>query len=99
MNCLEKKASEKFEQEALSFYIALANAFRPEETQEEVPRIHLQPEDDFAETVRAMLTGMQVLCENASSELHADDLIGFTHILNRLAIQHYFLQHDDKDEQ
>lgn len=32
MNCLEKKASEKFEQEALSFYIALANAFRPEET-------------------------------------------------------------------
>jgi len=85
MNCLEKKASEKFEQEALSFYIALANAFRPE--------------DDFAETVCAMLTGMQVLCENASSELHADDLIGFTHILNRLAIQHYFLQHDDKDEQ
>ena len=54
MNCLEKKASEKFEQEALSFYIALANAFRPEETQEEVPRIHLQPEDDFAETVCAM---------------------------------------------
>lgn len=33
MNCLEKKASEKFEQEALSFYIALANAFRSEETQ------------------------------------------------------------------
>ncbi|MFR5794176.1 MAG: hypothetical protein ACLUI3_00450 [Christensenellales bacterium] len=47
----------------MSFYIALANAFRPEETQEEVPRIHLQPEDDFAETVCAMLTGMQVLCE------------------------------------
>ena len=89
MNCLEKKVSEKFEQEALSF----------EETQEEVPQVHLHPEDDFAETVCAMMTAMQVLCENASSALHADDLIGFTHVLNRLAIQHYFLQHDDKDEQ
>ena len=75
MNCLEKKASEKFEQEALSFYIALANAFRSEETQEEVPQVHLHPEDDFAETVCAMMTGMQVLCENASSALHALSLI------------------------
>lgn len=99
MDCLEKKASEKFEQEALSFYIALTNAFRGEETQKEVPQVHLHPEDDFAETVCAMMTAMQVLCKNASSALHADDLIGFTHILNRLAIQHYFLQHDDKDEQ
>lgn len=99
MDCLEKKASEKFEREALSFYVALTNAFRSEETQEEVPQVHLHSGDDFTETVCAMMAAMQVLCENASSELHADDLIGFTHILNRLAIQHYFLQHDDKDEQ
>lgn len=89
MSISQKAADQKFQNEAQIFYIALANAFVSEENQQEIPQIHLNPDDEFGETVCAMLAAMQILCSNMSDVFDADDLIEFTHILNRLVFQHY----------
>lgn len=89
MSISQKAADQKFQNEAQIFYIALANAFVSEENQQEIPQIHLNPDDEFGETVCAMLAAMQILCSKMSDVFDVDDLIEFTHILNRLVFQHY----------
>lgn len=89
MSISQKAADQKFQNEAQIFYIALANAFVSEEDQREIPQIQLDPDAEFGDTVCAMLAAMQILLSNMSSTFDADDLIEFTHILNRIVFQRY----------
>lgn len=89
MSNSQKAASRTYEEQARVFYIALANAFMSEEDQSEIPQIQLDPDAEFGDTVCAMLAAMQILLSNMSSTFDADDLIEFTHILNRIVFQRY----------
>lgn len=78
MNVMEK---------AEQFLVALSDAYLEEEDRELCTFPALNPaevsEDDFT----AMLIAMKVLFEEVTGE-EGYDLIGFTHLLNRFAIQH-----------
>lgn len=81
-----------FEKKTLTFYTMLLNAFRYEEDYETaVEKLSLKNGDDAIETLTAMLAAMKVLCDRICPKLSENgDLIDFTHLLNRLAIQHCF---------
>jgi len=75
----------EFQQKALAFTVALQNAYKDQDDREDVGKLELT-EDGATEDFTAMLVAMGIVYGNVSG----DDcvLIGFTHILNRLALQH-----------
>lgn len=81
-----------FERKAYTFYGMLLNAYRDEENMEPpVQKLSLQNGGDFTDDLAAMMTAMILLCSQFMPEAVKDmDLIGFTHMLNRVAIQHTF---------
>lgn len=87
-----------FERKVYTFYTMILNAYREEEDMEPaVPKLNLQPGGDFTEDMSAMLMGMMLFCKQCSPETVENmDLIGFTHLLNRVAIQHVFEDAMDK---
>lgn len=95
------QAKEKiFEGHVMAFYAALANVFMPEEERMDVPQIEMKNGDDFNEIVAAMMIAeMNLFARLASnSAFDGEDMIGFTHILNRIAIQHCFMQDDETED-
>ena len=101
MNRVEK---EQFFQECVrAFYAALANVFMKEEDRIEVPQIKLKRGDNFNEVVAAMIGADMAILKQLSSEPTVDyadmDMVGFTHILNRIAIQHCFMQDDEPEDE
>ena len=81
-----------FEKKVLTFYTMLANAYRdPEDMEEAVEKLTLCAGCHFDDDIAAMLSAMMILvdrlCPNTTKDM---DLIGFTHFLNRIAIQHCF---------
>ena len=85
MNTLEEKVG--------VFYTLLTNAYRDEEQRAEVPKLtlNLTGVGDFTEDFTAMLLAMELIYEAVCPQTAKDmDLIGFTHALNRLAIQFCF---------
>ncbi len=76
-----------FENKILSFCVALQDVYKDEEDKESLamPKLELK-EETLTEDFTAMLYAMRVLY----SEITGDncDIIGFTHICNRLALQH-----------
>lgn len=83
------KGLNKFETKTLCFMTALNNAYRDEEQREDVGKLTLT-EDELTEDFTAMLFAMKLFYGRISSD--EQDIIGFTHILNRLAIQHVMEQ-------
>ena len=81
-----------FEKKVLTFYTMLANAYRdPEDMEEAVEKLTLCDGYDFDVDISAMLSAMMLLVDNLFPSITKDmDLIGFTHFLNRIAIQHCF---------
>lgn len=93
---------DSFEKKTLTFYTMLCNAFRDEEDYETaIEKLSLNIGDDVLENLTAMLVAMKILCDRICPKLsESGDLIDFTHILNRLAIQHcYSEQIPDEDAQ
>lgn len=91
-----------FEKKTLTFYTMLCNAFRDEEDYEPaVEKLSLKIGDDVLENLTAMLAAMKILCDRICPKLSENgDLIDFTHLLNRLAIQHCFSEQiPDEDAQ
>lgn len=91
-----------FEKKTLTFYTMLCNAFRDEEDYEiAVEKLSLKNGDDAIEILTAMMAAMKVLCDRICPKLSENgDLIDFTHLLNKLAIQHCFSdQIHDEDTQ
>ena len=98
MNKAEKK--KLFAQRAQIFYMALANVFTKEADREPVPPIKLECGEDINEIMVAIMFAQMTLLTAMGSNYSApdEDLVGFTHTLNRLAIQHIFMQDEDSDE-
>lgn len=76
----------EFESKCAMFLTALADVYRSEDDRELGAFSKLEDSDDYTEDMTAILLAMHVFCEHVSS--FEGDLIDFTHVLNKLAIQH-----------
>lgn len=101
MNRAEKE--QLFQERVRSFYAALANVFMEEKDRIEVPQIKLKRGDDFNEVVAAMMGAEMAIFKQLASDPTFDyadmDMVGFTHMLNRIAIQHFFMQDDEPEDE
>lgn len=87
----------QFEKQVYVFYQMICNAFRDEDDYETaIEKLSFGKDGDMNELIVAMMTAMQVFCSNVAPESMGDmDTIGFTHALNRLAIQHFYAKDDE----
>lgn len=74
------------EEKALHFLTALADVYSDEEHRELGAFPQMKMDDDFTKDLTAMLIAMQFICERITG--YGGDLIDFTHMLNKLAVQH-----------
>lgn len=74
------------EEKALHFLSALADVYRDEEDRELMAFSKLEPSKDMTDDITAMLIGMHFVVERLTG--FDGDLIDFTHVLNKLAVQH-----------
>ena len=77
---------DKLKDKVTWFVCALTDVYREEEKRELYAFDKLELEDDLTEDMTAMLLAMMVMCQKLSS--YDGDLIDFTHVLNKLAVQH-----------
>lgn len=92
---------DSFEKKALIFYTMICNAYRDEDDQEPpIEKLSLKNGGDLNEDLTAMLAAVKLFCDNLCPQLSAEqDMIGFTHLLNRLAIQYCFDVPDDEEKE
>ncbi len=81
----ERKELNKFQNKVLSFMVALNNVYKDEEDQEEITKLELK-EEELTEDFTAMLHALYLFYTRISGD--EVDFIGFSHLCNRLAIQH-----------
>ena len=74
----------KMDQKTLVFYQNLCNVYKDEEEREETAKLEM--EGSLTEDMTALLMAAYVLFRRPTGS--EEDLIGFTHILNRLAVQY-----------
>lgn len=77
---------EKLEDKVTRFVCALSDVYRSEEDRELYAFDKLEVGDDLTEDVTAMLLAMVVMCQKMTD--FDGDLIDFTHMLNKLVLQH-----------
>lgn len=74
-----------------------------EEDRIEVPQIKLKRGDDLNEVVAAMMGAEMAIFKQIAGDTTFDradmDIVGFTHMLNRIAIQHCFMQDDEPEDE
>lgn len=76
----------KIEEKALCFLTALSDVYRDEENRELGAFSKMEIGNDFTEDFTALLLAMNLMCERLTG--YDGDLIEFTHVLNKLAVQH-----------
>lgn len=81
-----------FKNKVLYFMSAIGNAYKDDEEREDFPKLELK-EEELTEDFTAMLMAQFMLYQRITGD--KTDLIGFTHVLNRLALQHIM----EKDEE
>lgn len=81
-----------FENKVLCFMSAIGNAYKDDEEREDFQKLELKSEE-LTEDFTAMLMAQFVLYQRITGD--ETDLIGFTHVLNRLALQH-IMEKDEK---
>ena len=88
-----------FERKVLTFYTMIANAYREQENMEQaVEKLVLRDGYDLNDDIAAMLSAMMIFVDKLVPNITEDmDLIGFTHFLNRVAIQHCFDKSDGEE--
>ena len=85
-----------FEKKVLVFLRMFHTPYRnfnqlAEESSLPEPQLMLTNGSDFTEDLMAMLVAMKVFCDKVCPQIAVnEDLVGFTHILNRIAIQYAF---------
>lgn len=77
----------KIEEKAMAFATALTDVYRDEENRELEAFSKIDLSEDMTDDVTAMLVAMQVIYEKITGD-HDSDIIDFTHILNKLAVQY-----------
>lgn len=83
----------EIEKKALTFLTAIGNAYKDFEEREDFSKLELR-EEELTEDFTAMLLSLSYLYEKITGD--TTDLIGFTHILNRLAIQYIMEESEEK---
>lgn len=81
-----------FENKVLCFMSAIGNAYKDDEEREDFPKLELKNEE-LTEDFTAILMAQFILYQRITGD--ETDLIGFTHVLNRLALQH-IMEKDEK---
>lgn len=78
----------KFENKIFCFATSLLNVYKDDEKREDIPKLELatESEEDITEDFIAMLYAQMVVYKNLTGDIDVD-IIGFTHMLNRLAFQ------------
>lgn len=85
---------ENIKEKAMHFLAALSDVYRDEESRELEMFSAIKLSDDVTEDFTAMLIAMNVLFDRI---IGGDgDLIDFTHVLNKLAVQ-YVMEAERKD--
>lgn len=85
------------EEKAKVYECHIANAYKqPEDRSDPGIVIDLKPGMDWTEELAAMMMAMISMTEklNVRMEEYYSDIIGFTHLLNRLAIQNSVFEDD-----
>ena len=72
-------------EKAINFYNAITNVYRDEENQKILQNMKLNNED-LTEDFIAVILALNLFYDNATGE--QTEIIDFTHIINRLAVQH-----------
>ena len=85
------------EEKAVQFLTALSDVYRDEEHRELEAFPQMKITDDFTEDFTAMLISMQFICERLTG--YDGDLIDFTHMLNKLAVQHIMEKQNNNMEE
>lgn len=73
-----------FENKVLCFMSAIGNVYKDNEEREDFPKLDLK-EEELTEDFTAMLMAQFMLYQRITGD--ETDIIGFTHVLNRLALQ------------
>ena len=83
------------EEKALHFFAAISDVYKDEENRELETFSKLElPVDDANDDVTAMLIAFQFVVQRLTGD--DGDLIDFTHILNKLAVQNVLEKRDAK---
>lgn len=83
---------DRFGNKVLCFLVTIKNAYKDFEEREDFPKLELR-DKELTEDFTAMLYSLMCLYIQITGE--ETDIIGFTHILNRLAIQHIMEESED----
>lgn len=88
-------ALSNLERKTVAMYTNILNVYRREGEKEETCKEELR--GDFIEDMTAALMALYIFWQEVTGEEddEEDDIVGFTHILNRLAIQ-YVLEEREK---
>ena len=83
----------KLEQKSICFLKALLDVYRDEENRE---LSAFSVDDDVTEDITALLVAMKVVVERISE--FEGDIIDFTHMLNKLAVQLIMENHGETED-
>lgn len=86
---------DNIKQKAMQFLTALMDVYRDEDNRELDAFSKLEFSDDVTEDFTAMLLAMKVLVDRVVGDAMDNDLIDFTHMLNKLAVQ-YVIENEGK---
>lgn len=85
------------ENKALQFMAALSDVYRDEEVRELSAFSKLEMSDNLTEDFTAMLLAMSILFDKFFA--FEGDLIDFTHILNKLAVQYVLDKQEGSEDE
>lgn len=77
---------DKLKDKTTRFVCALSDVYRDEDKRELYAFDKLEVEDDLTEDITALLLAMVAMCQTMTD--FDGDLIDFTHMLNKLVLQH-----------
>lgn len=82
----------EFINKVASFALSLQNAYKEEESRDDFQKLELNDET-LTEDFTAMIYALFFIYKNITGD--DTDILGFTHILNRLVVQHVMEEEED----
>ena len=80
-----------FEEKVINFIAVFINAYRGEENREPVQKMELN-DDNLTEDFTAMVYALNMFFDEVTGQ--QVDIIDFTHVLNKLVVQHLIEQNE-----
>lgn len=82
----------EFRNKVASFALSLQNTYKEEESRDDFQKLELNNET-LTEDFTAMIYALFFIYKNITGD--DTDILGFTHILNRLVVQHVMEEEED----